>query len=81
MVGVFRKGKFELLALTETKLKRNREISFCGVNSIVADFQEIEVAREGTAILSNDVWYSSAMTLDMLALKSCRLNLRGVRKR
>ena len=31
VVDVFRKGKFELLALTETKLKGNGEVSWCKV--------------------------------------------------
>ena len=33
MVDIF-KEKFELFALTETKLKGNREVSWCGVNVI-----------------------------------------------
>ena len=45
----FRKGKFELLALTETKFKGNGEISWCGVNDIIAGVQEMERAREGVA--------------------------------
>ena len=56
MVGVFRKGKFELLALTETKLKGNGEVSGCGVNDIIAGVHEMERAREGVAVLLNDVW-------------------------
>ena len=44
-VGVFRRGKFELLALTETKFKGD------GVNGITAGVQEIEMAGEGVAIL------------------------------
>ena len=35
MVDVFREGKFELLALTETKLKGNGELSWCGVRKEV----------------------------------------------
>ena len=35
VVDVFRKGKFELLAWTETKLKGNEEVSWCGVNGII----------------------------------------------
>ena len=31
VVDVFRKGKFKLLALTETKFKGNQEVSCCGV--------------------------------------------------
>ena len=51
----FRKGKFELLALTETKLKGNGEVSWCGVYVIIASVKEIDRAREGVAILLNDV--------------------------
>ena len=50
MVDVFKKGKFELLALTETKLKGNGKVSRCGANGILMDVQEIERAREGVAI-------------------------------
>ena len=35
MVHDFRKGKFELLALSETKLRGNGEVSWCGVNGII----------------------------------------------
>ena len=42
MVDVFRKGKFELLALKETKLKGNGEVSHCGVNGIIAGVEERE---------------------------------------
>ena len=56
--GRFQKGKlFELLALTDTKLKGNGEVSWCGVNSIIGCFQEMERTREGVAILLNDVWH------------------------
>ena len=54
VVDVFRKGKFELLALTGTKLKGNREVSWCEVN-FIAGIQEMERAREGVAILLNNV--------------------------
>ena len=39
----------------ETKLKENREVSWCGVNDIIAGVQEMEKAREGVAILLNDM--------------------------
>ena len=42
MVDVFKKGKFELLALTETKLKGKGEVSWSGVNVIFAGVQEME---------------------------------------
>ena len=38
---VFRKGKFELLALTQTKLKGDGEVSNCSVNGITAGVQEV----------------------------------------
>ena len=58
MVDVFRKGKFELLALTETKLKGNLEVSGCGVNGITAGIQEMDRPREGVAVLLNEAWHS-----------------------
>ena len=61
MVDVFRKGKFELLALTETKVKGNGEVSWRGVNGIITGVQEMERAREGVAILLNDVWHSAVI--------------------
>ena len=41
MVDIFKKGKFESLALTETKLKLKGkgEVSWCGVNVIFAGVQ------------------------------------------
>ncbi|MCQ7013011.1 hypothetical protein, partial [Clostridioides difficile] len=60
-MDVFRKGKFDLLALTETKLKGNGEVSWCGVNGIIAGVQEMERAREGVAILLSDVWHSAVI--------------------
>ena len=41
---VFRGGKFELFALMETKLKGNREATWCEVNSITTGVQELERA-------------------------------------
>ena len=43
-VDVFKEGKFELLALTKTKLKGKGEVSWCGVNDIIAGVQEMERA-------------------------------------
>ena len=48
-LDVFRKGKFVLLVLRETKLKGNEEVPGCGVNG----------AREGVAVLLNNVWHSA----------------------
>ena len=55
---VFKKGEFELLALSEAKLKESGEVSWCGVKGIIAGVQERERDREGVAILLNDVLHS-----------------------
>ena len=55
-MDVSKEGNFELLPLMETKLKGKGEVSWCGVNSIIAGVHEMERAREGIAILLNDVW-------------------------
>ena len=55
LVDVFRKVNYELLALTETKLKINEEFSWYGVNNIITGVQEIERTREGMVVLLNDV--------------------------
>ena len=47
MVDAFRKDRFKLLSLTETKLKRNGKVSCCVANGIIAGVQEIERANEG----------------------------------
>ena len=39
VVDVFREGKLKLLSLTETKLKGDGEVSWCGVNIIIANVQ------------------------------------------
>ena len=55
MVDVF-KGTFELLALTETKLEGKGEVSWSRVSVIFAGVHEMDRAREGMAVLLNDVW-------------------------
>ena len=45
MLSVFREKKCELFALTETKLKGNGEVSWCGVDGIITSVQEMERAR------------------------------------
>ena len=62
-MDVFREGRFELLALTEMKLKGNGGVSWCLVNGIIACVQEIKRAREGVVILLNDVWHSAVIDL------------------
>ena len=51
VVDFFKEGKVELLALTETKLKGNGEVSWCRINGIIAGVKEMERGREGVAIL------------------------------
>ena len=58
---IFKKGKLVLLALTKTKLKGKGELSWSGVNVIFAGVHEVERAREGVAILLNDVWHSAVV--------------------
>ena len=41
-MDLIRDGKLELLALMETKLKGNGEVSWCGVNGIIAGVQKME---------------------------------------
>ena len=74
MEDVFRKGRFELLALTEMKLKGNGEVSWYEVNGIIAGVQGMERAREGVAILLNDGWLSALVEVGFLALKSFRFS-------
>ena len=61
VVDIFKKGKFKLPALTETKLKGGggAEVSWCGVNSIISSVQEMERGREGVPVLLNEVWHSA----------------------
>ena len=46
MVDVFKEGEFELLILSETKLKGNGNVSWCWVNGIIVAVQEMERAME-----------------------------------
>ena len=60
VVDIFKEKKFELLALTETKLKGKGEVSWLGVKVIIAGVQEMERSRDGVDILLNDMWHSAA---------------------
>ena len=42
-------------------MKGSGEVSWCGVNGIIACVQEMERAREGVAIVLNDVWHSAVV--------------------
>ena len=58
---MFRKGKFELLALNETNLKENGVVSWHGVNGITVNVQNIKMARGGVDVLMNDEWHSAVI--------------------
>ena len=60
-MDIFKKAKFELFALTKTKLKGKGEVSWSGVNGIISGVQEMEKAREGVAVLLDDVWHSAGV--------------------
>ena len=59
VVNVFREGKFELLALMETKLKGNEELSLRGINGIIVGVQEMEKTTEGVGIWLKNVWHNT----------------------
>ena len=42
-------------------MKGNGEVSWCGVNSIIASVQEMERTGEGVAIVLNDAWHSAVI--------------------
>ena len=52
--AVFKKRKFELLTLTETKLKGNGEVSWYGVDGIIAGVQE-------DVNVMNNEWHSAVI--------------------
>ena len=56
-MDVFRKGKFDLLTVTETKMKGNVLIEWCGVKCVCAGVERNERGRKGIAILMSDLWY------------------------
>ena len=74
MVDIFKKGKFNLFALTETKLKGEGEASWVKVNGIIFGVQVVERAREGVAVLLNDVWHSTVLNMGVLAQELYGLN-------
>ena len=70
MVDVFRKGKFELLALNEIKMKGNGEAKWYVINSITMGVQEIKRAREDVAIFMNDVWHSAVIDFECVSSRT-----------
>ena len=56
------RGKLELLALTEKKLKGNGEVLWCGVNGTLVCVHKIERARGGCGHFDEQyVAYSTVM--------------------
>ena len=51
----------ELLALTDTKLKGDEEVSWCEVKGIIVAVHEIERVREDVAVVLNGVWHSAVI--------------------
>ena len=62
-MDIFKEGKFELLTLMEMKLKGKEKVSWYGVNGIITSVQEMERAREGLAILLNNVWHNAVLDI------------------
>ena len=58
-----------MLALTETKLEGEGEVSWSGVNVIFAGVQEMERAREGVTVLLNNVWHSAVVKCEYISSK------------
>ena len=68
-MDVFRERKFELLPLMMMmKLKGNGEVSWCGVNGLIASVQ-MERAREEVAILLNNVWHSAVIDFRCISFR------------
>jgi hypothetical protein len=66
-MDVFRNGRFDLLALTETKLKGNGEGEWDGVKCVYAGVEKNERAREGVAILMSDLWFRSMVKFECVS--------------
>ena len=47
------------------------EVSWCGVNGIIGDVQEMERTKEGVAILLNNVWHSAVIDFGCFRVKVC----------
>ena len=63
VVDILRMGKFELLALTETKIKGNGY----RMNGIIEVVQQIEMARSGVAVLMNDKWHRTVTDIQCVS--------------
>ena len=60
MVDVFRRRILSCLPNSD-KAEREREVSWCGLNGIIAGVQEIDGTREGVAALMNDAWHTAVI--------------------
>ena len=79
VVDHFIKGKFKLLTLTETKLKGNEEVSWCGVNGIIGYVREMERARERMAVVLIDVWRSVVIDFGCVSSRTLWIKFRFAR--
>ena len=59
-----------LMDLDEAILKGNGEVSWCGVNVIIAGVLEMERATEVVAILLSDMWHIAVIDFGCV---SCRI--------
>ena len=50
-------------------MKGNEEVSWCGVNGIIAGVKEMERARKGVAVLLNDVWHNAVIDFGCVSSK------------
>ena len=62
--------------MTETKLKEKGEISWSGVNVIITGVQKMERAREGVAVLLNDVWRSAVVKFGCVSSRIPRIKFK-----
>ena len=75
----FRKRKYEVVALTERKLKGNEEASWCEVNGIIASIQEMDKVREGVAVLLNAVFHSAVIDVGCVRILWITLIFQGLK--
>ena len=66
-----------MLALTETKLKGKGEVSWSGVNVIIAGVQEMERAWEEVATLLNDVWHGAVVKFGCVSSRILWIKFKG----
>ena len=67
VINVFKNGKFELLVLTETKVKGSGEDEWCGVKCVYAGVERNVRAKKGVTILMNDAWHKSMVKFECVS--------------